>query len=322
MNGIRVFILVLFLSVCYAETVPLVRGRVETEAVFVGNDLLVELRAADGRLDSLYQSSVANSGTFEFRDVKGGTYTLRLTTMRGDVVSEQLVDLFPFSGELCIRLPKRSAARPGSGTVSIRELQHPVQPKAFRALVDAQRATESGNADEAVRKLEQALRIDPSYAAARCNLGVEYIRRGRYPEAADQFEKALAGGAGDAMIYANLCYAYYALGRWKESEQAARRALDLDNHYARAHYLLGAVLARTIRPEALENAPEAARHLRLGADEIPRAHLDIAKIYVAEGDRLGAAEEVRLYLKTGDKNYRTVAQNMLAMILGKQEGQP
>ena len=315
MNGIRVFIFVLSLCMGLAETVPLVRGRLETDAVFVGNDLLVELRAADGRLNSSYQASVANSGTFEFRDVKGGSYTLRLTTMRGDTVTEQLVDLFTFSGELCIRLPKRFTAQPGSGTVSVRELQHPVQPKAFRALAEAQQASESGHADEAVRKLEHALRIDPAYAAARCNLGVEYIRKGRYLEAAEQFEKALADGAADVMIYGNLCYAYYALGRWKESEQAARRALDLDNHYARAHYLLGVVLARTIRPEALENAPEAARHLRLGADEIPRAHLDIAKIYVAEGDRLGAAEEVRLYLKTGDKNYRAVAENLLAMIL-------
>ena len=196
-------------------------------------------------------------------------------------------------------------------------MRHPVQPKAFRALADAQRASEAGHGDEAMRKLEQALRIDPDYVAAHCNLGVEFIRKTRYAEAAEQFEKALASGGNGAMIYSNLGYAYYALGRWKEAERSVRRALDVDSSYSRAHYTLGAVLARNVQPATLEQAPEAARHLRLGAEEVPRAHLDIARIYVAEGDRLGAAEEVRTYLKSGDKVYRAAAEKWLQLILTK-----
>src|SRR5260221_74645 len=169
MSGIRVSILIFFfMSLCQGENVPLVRSHVESESPFVGNDLLVELRGVSGRPESGYQASVTSSGGFEFRDVKGGAYTMRLNTMRGETICEQLVDLLPYSGELSIRMPKALGARPGSGVISVHQLQHPIQPKAFRAFADAQRASEAGHGDEAMRKLEQALRIDPDYEAARC----------------------------------------------------------------------------------------------------------------------------------------------------------
>ena len=313
MNGIRVSIFLLFLSACQAETVPLLRGQVEN-AGYLGDSILVELRGIQG--DQPHQAAVATSGSFEFRDVRDGTYTLRLTTLNGEPICEQIVEIRPFTGELSIRLPKHPVARPVSGTISVRELQRPSRPKAFRAFVEAQRAREAGHGTEAMRKLEQALRIDPDYAEARCNLGSEYVRQGRYPQALEQFEKAAAGGFNSAVLYSNLCWAYCALGRWQDAERAARHALDLDNHYGRAHYLLGSLLARGIRPEALEKAPEAARHLRLGAEDVPRAHIEIAGIYLAEGDRQGAAEELRLYLKTPDASYRAKAQSWLAEILG------
>src|SRR5262249_31335559 len=82
--------------------------------------------------------------------------------------------------------------------------------------------------------------------------------------------------------------------------------------YGRAHYLLGSLLARQVRPDALEKAPEAARHLRLGLEDVPRGRLEIAQIYLAEGDRLGAAEELRQYLKTRDTSARPEAQRRLA----------
>ena len=314
MNGIRVSIFLLFLSACQAETVPLVRGQVEN-AGYLGDSILVELRGIQG--DNPYQTPVASSGLFEFRDVKSGTYTLRLTTLGGDLICQEIVNILPFTGELSIRLPKLPTARPISGTISVRDLQHPTQPRAFRAFVEAQRARQAGRAAEATRKLELALRLDPDYAEARCNLGVEYIRQGHYPQALEQLEKAVAGGYNSAILYSDLCYAYYALGRWQDAERAARHAVELDGRYGRAHYMLGSVLAHGVRPETLEKAPEAARHLRLGAEDVPRAHIEIAGIYLAEGDRLGAVEEIRLYLKTGDEGYRAKAQSWLAEILEK-----
>lgn len=317
MNGIRLCFFALLLGVCEAESVPVVRGRVETGSPDVGNDLQVELQDhARGRMQGALQVAVGHDGSFEFRDVLGGAYDLRLTTLRGDVLYDELVDVHSYTSQLTIRLPAIASAKPGTGTVSLHELEHPVPPKAFKAFAAAQRESEAGRDQEAIRKLDRALQIYPGYSDARNNLGAVYIHMRRYPEAMGEFQKAIDLGQASAPVYGNLAYTLCALGRFQEAEAAARHSIELDGSYARGHYLLGNILARGVSPESLQNAPEAARQLRLGAAEVRLAYFDIAKIYLYENDRLSAAEEVRLYLKSPDSKYRVAAERWLAQILG------
>jgi hypothetical protein len=56
--------------------------------------------------------------------------------------------------------------------------------------------------------------------------------------------------------------------------------------------------------------------LRRGAADVPHAYLEIAQMYMAEGDRPGAVAEVQLYLTSGDSGYRRDAERWLARILG------
>jgi Tfp pilus assembly protein PilF len=313
MNGIRVSIFALLLSICQAEMIQVVRGHVESDLPFLGTDLTAELDEIGGKAPAQH-ASVAGDGAFEFRNVSSGRYNLRLTTLRGDTICQQWVEVFSFTGELSIRLPKRAPAHQGAPTVSVRELLRPVPPKAFRAVAEAQRESQAGHDLAAIRKLQRALDLYPDYSDARLNLGVAYIRLGRIAEAREEFEKAIASGPPSALLHANLSYTLFALGRWQEAEQAARRALALDASYGRGHYLLGSILAKSIRPDRLGNAPEAAHHLRLGASDVAHAYLEIAWIYLAEGDRLSAVEELRLYLKSGDTAHRADAEKWLAAI--------
>ena len=172
MNGIRVSILALILSICRAETLPVLRGHVESDSAFSGNEYSVALEERT-RSGPRYEAPVAYDGSFEIRDVVGGQYNLRVLTLRGDTVAEQILDVRQFVGQLSIRLPKRLSAQPGSGTVSVRELQRPIPDKAFRAFVSAQRYVETGRDLDAVRQLERAVHVYPEYSDARCNLGVE-----------------------------------------------------------------------------------------------------------------------------------------------------
>ena len=315
MNGIRVSMLFLFMSLCLADTLQLVRGRVQSEITDFGSEIVAELADFE-RHAPPNRVLVGSDGSFEFRDVTSGRHTLRLTTLFGDILCEQLVDVLMYGAELTIRLPKRSSERPVSGTISVRELRRPVPQKAFRAFAEAQRDAQSGRSVEAIRKLELALRLHPDYSDAHSNLGVQYTRMGRFPEALEQFEKAIATGQPSAILYGNLAFAYCAAGRLQDAEYAARRSVSLDTRYLRGHYLLGSILARSVRPNALEKAPEAARHLRLGAADIPRAHIDIAQIYLAEGDPLSAAEELRQYLKTDQPEHREKVEQWLSSLRG------
>jgi Tfp pilus assembly protein PilF len=314
MNGIRVSILALILSICQAESLPVLRGRVESDSAFLGNEYSVELEDRT-RNGPRYDAPVAYDGSFEIRDVAAGQYNLRLLTLRGDTVAEQLLDVRQFVGQISIRIPSRRSARPGSGTVSVRQLQRPIPEKAFRAFLSAQHYVETGRDLDAVRQLERAVHVYPEYSDARCNLGVEYVRLGRHKEALEQFEKAAVSAPDSGKVFANLAYSLCLLGRMRDAEQAARRAVEVDNSYGRGHYMLGSILTKSVTSGSLEKAPEAARQLRLGAADVPHAFLDIAEIYLVEGDRLGAAEEVRLYLKCGDKAYHAAAERWLAKIL-------
>jgi tetratricopeptide (TPR) repeat protein len=314
MNGIRVSILALILSTCQAETLPVLRGHVESDSPFLGNEYSVELEDRS-RTGPRYDAPVAYDGSFEIRDVVAAQYNLRLLTLRGDTVAEQLLDVRQFAGQISIRIPSRPSAKPGSGTVSVRELQRPIPEKAFRAFISAQHYVETGRNIDAVRQLERAVHVYPEYSDARCNLGVEYIRLGRPQEALEQFQKAAASAPDSAKVFANLAYSLCVLSRMRDAEQAARRAVEIDNSYGRGHYMLGSILARSVASGSLQKAPEAARELRLGAADVPHAFLDIAQIYLMEGDRLGAAEEVRLYLTSGEKAYRADAERWLAQML-------
>jgi len=298
-------------SLCPAETLNLVRGRVQSDVAHLGSDMVAEIENLDRR-GPVNRSGVGGDGSFEFHDVPTGRHALRITTLYGDIICEQMVDVLNYGTELSIRLPKRSSERPGTGTISVRELQRPVPRKAMHAFADGMREAQSGRSAEAIRKLEQAVRVYPDFADARTNLGVQYTRLGRFRDALEQFEKAVACGEPSAILYGNLSHAYYAAGRLQDAEYAARRSLSLDSHYLRGHYLLGSILAHGVQPGALQKAPEAARHLRLGAADVPRAHIDIARIYLVEGDPLSAAEELRLYLQTGEKTDREKVERWLS----------
>jgi len=120
------------------------------------------------------------------------------------------------------------ASKPISGIVTLHDLEHPVAKKALREAYEAQRLAHDNNVPKAIAKFEKAIRIDPAYRDAHCNLGVLYARGGRGAEARAEFQKALDIGPPIAPIYANLALVSAALGQFQEAQSSARKALELD----------------------------------------------------------------------------------------------
>ena len=137
------------------------------------------------------------------------------------VPEAQLASLVPPSG-----VP--TSGVPNSGVVSLRELQHPVPKKAVRAAFQAQQLSTAHKSTQAIAKLEEAIRIDPSYRDAHCNLGVEYARAGRLADARAEFQKALDIGPPAAPIYADLALASVAAHEFDQALAFAQKALELD----------------------------------------------------------------------------------------------
>jgi tetratricopeptide (TPR) repeat protein len=182
----------------------------------------------DIRNNAMVESVPVTSGQFVLEHVPEGSYSVRLVTVRGDTpIVEEFHQFGAGGAPLVLDLPEHAGNQPISGIVSFRELQHPVPKKAVREAYQAQRLARE-NLPKAIAKLEDAIRIDPNYRDAHCNLGVLYARAGRAAEARAQLQKALDIGPPAAPIYANLALISAALRQFPEAESLAQKALELD----------------------------------------------------------------------------------------------
>ena len=90
------------------------------------------------------------------------------------------------------------------------------------------------------------MELDPTYADAFHNLGSAYAEQAKWEDAITAYRKALAQTIYNRpeTTYNNLGYAYWALDRRKDAEDAFRAALQLDPRLVPSHFWLGVLLQR------------------------------------------------------------------------------
>jgi tetratricopeptide (TPR) repeat protein len=108
------------------------------------------------------------------------------------------------------------------------------------------RLVDEGRVDEAIARLEQALRAEPGRAEVRQALarvrekkGVSLSLAGRHAEGAAELERAVELEPARASAQLNLAVAYAELGRYEEARARAQEALRLQPDYPQARALLG-----------------------------------------------------------------------------------
>ncbi len=288
-----------------AESHVVLRGELHSVNLDVGNDYVAELYSTSSHTVAA-SAFIANSGDFEFRNISAGPYTLRIATIYGRTVTTVSVDAGSNKGPIEVLLPTEKQSKPVSGTVSVGELQHQVPKKALQAAAAAQRLSESGEFEAAMKELRKAVRIDPAYVDARGNLGVQYARTGRYQEAVAEFEEGLRLQPASSLMNSNLASVLLAMRQTDEAEKVARRALSLDRRNIRANYILGRALLTRV-----ESRPEALRNLLLAEAEIPNARLAAAQLYAWAGDNRSAIAELRKYLATNNSPNRNAIESTI-----------
>ena len=275
LRPLAVFAAIVYLSIP-ARSQPLdvstIKGELRSDSTVSFRDYLVEV-ADLGRSTDTRRTEVQFDGTFQLRDIHSGTYTLRVTTLTGETVHQELVTVAPQAGPVTIHLPPRPAKPSTPGTVSLTQLRHPPARKAIEAAAAAQRFAEAGQTEKAVEELEKAVRISPEYADAYNNLAVQHIRMGRMEEACDELSRAIAIAGPSASLLSNLAFAQRQLKRFPEAIESARAALRLDPGSPPAHLILGSILA--IDP--LTRA-ESIPHLERAAESMPSARAMLEKV--------------------------------------------
>jgi len=112
--------------------------------------------------------------------------------------------------------------------------------------------------------LTEAIRINPAFAEAYNVSGVNYMLQGQWNEAAGQFSEAARLSPDFALAHNNLGSALGTQGRLEEAISEYREAVRIDRNYAEAHENLGILLAKI--GKTAEARTELAEALRLNPE--------------------------------------------------------
>ncbi len=120
-----------------------------------------------------------------------------------------------------------------------------------------------GRFPDAQVEFQKAVELDPTYADAYHNLGSSFAEQGKWEDAIASYKKALAQTiyASPENTYNNLGYAYWALDRRQEAEEAFRSALQLEPKLVPSHFWLAVLLQKEGRKEEAKLHFQAARDL-------------------------------------------------------------
>jgi superkiller protein 3 len=267
-----------------------VRGQISSDGPIAGS-LSVEL-VGQGPA-GIISASMEGAGGFEFHGVAPGAYQLRLTGAAGTVVYEEPVFVNAGYQNLSIQVPAKSkTAGSTDATVSVRQLQHKVPADAQKEFSKGNAASIKGDQPRALDHFQKAVTLDPEFADAFNGIGMSYAALGKLPEAADQFQKAIDLVSDHPGAAANLSIVLCKLNHYHEAGEMARRALRLNPGLLKLRYVLGISLVNEggDKVEALDN-------LRRATEEVPRAHLLVAKILAETGQREDAAQHLEDYLR-------------------------
>jgi Flp pilus assembly protein TadD len=139
-----------------------------------------------------------------------------------------------------------AASRPQSaGIISVQKLAHKIPKQAAKAFERAAKLSKDRKHTEAVQELKQAITVDPDFAEAHTNLGVQYYLLNRPAEAETALLRALELDPASASAYVDLAAVKLLQRDADAAEGFARRALALSPRSERAQRILD-----TLHPKA------------------------------------------------------------------------
>jgi type IV pilus biogenesis/stability protein PilW len=129
-------------------------------------------------------------------------------------------------------------------------------------------------------------------AASKIRVAEAYLRVGRYQDALDTVNQAIALQPQNGGLRNFLGQSYFLAGRFDQAEAAFRKALELDPYLSDAHNNLGALYDRTGRKEQAEKEFQKAL-ADPGYATPEKAHLNLGRLYASQGRQDDALRSMR-----------------------------
>ena len=145
-----------------------------------------------------------------------------------------------------------------------------------------------GEVEEALRYLEHAVTLDPSYPDAQNNLGIALHESGRVSEAIEHYRESIELDPFRADAHINLGISLASLGRFGEAEERLAEGTRLGPDLPLAWYNLGLVRLALRKPDAAAEVLGRATQLAPGD---PNIRLALARALAVSGRANEAADQ-------------------------------
>jgi tetratricopeptide (TPR) repeat protein len=232
-------------------------------------------------------------GTFEFKDLAEGQYTISILMGRGREVRRTVEvrrALLDEKGAIALDIDVRNLSIPRDHyEVSATRLAVPRE-----AREEVRKAHETMADVEVARlHLERALEIAPDFEDALNNLGTLYFRENNFVMARRYFERTLALNPNSFAGHVNLGGTLLSLGLYEAALQENQKAIELRPDDSLAYAQAGISLF------FLKRGPDALPYFKAARDIDPltSSALFIPRICEASGDLKCATVEYERYLK-------------------------
>lgn len=266
------------------------------------SDISVEL--SDDTYSLISRVKTDGSGRYIFSRLRRGRYYLRVlplgTSYEGQNKDVEIAGISRTVGSDTIQqnfyLQLKSQGSNNlpaiTGIVFAQEIPNEAQKLYEKALSDLK----DKKTDLGLAKLENALKIFPTYYLALDKLGQEYITQEKYQEAYDVLIKAVEINPGGFSSQYALGYSLYQLKKYQEALEVIRKSIEIIPNSINSFFLVGVCLKQLGNyKEAVENLKKANK---LSNSKQADVHWQLSLIYTNNLKRYAdAATELEFFLK-------------------------
>ncbi|HET9713228.1 MAG TPA: DUF2012 domain-containing protein [Pyrinomonadaceae bacterium] len=310
-QGIRAFIALvvwLFLSASVSAQVEpryktadtnnaVIRGRVTLPSGFGAEGYArITLKTQQSILSTLYTN---NSGEFQIRNLSEGIYYVQAEMPQGnfEAVTRRVELGRGLMVDVVLELVEKkdpTGNRVGK-VVSAAELQQSVPSQAKKQYELGLKFVSKGNFQQAATHFEEAVSIYPEYLAARNDLGAQYLKLKRIDEAEKHFEIVLGKDPRNFNAKFNMGLVQVERHNYIEAISLLNQAVAIDSTRAVARLWIG--IAKVEQGDLDSAEAELTRALIMGGSECVAAHYHLARVYLNRGAVTDATRSVQAYIQ-------------------------
>ncbi len=236
-------------------------------------------------------------GTFAFRGIPSGSYTLVVDKEKDFVPMTQQVEIFERGPSqvynVNVRLKYKPNTEPKPAVVNADFAG--VSPKALESYNKAIELSKKGDPKEAIKELQVAVAEYSDFMFAYNEIGVQYLKLNDLDKADEAFQSALKIKPDSFSPMMNRGIVLVTKKQFQDAEPLLRKVIKLNEKSPVAHYFLGQALANLGKFEEAEK--ELLTAIEMGGAEMKEAHRLLAIIFSVKGDMKRAANELKTYLQ-------------------------